>query len=203
MDNHSNIGWTSVSLTDNLIHSHEFLVLPKSNVGKKLAGQTGRTVRIVGSDANIVILNEPYSGLDSPGIYPNQYAKVEGIFHGYVVPQAGSHTEETGMSQRIDFLWVRWLISKGQSMGTKDLDLLNLPPLSDSNCFGFIDPQSVAQASHLVPKFSKAIPECPGNDYHPIMAPQRRTCETNAFFLNPFVSLSISATSCSLHQEIH
>jgi hypothetical protein len=192
VDNHSssNPGWTSVSLLDNLIHSHELLLLPRSAVDSKLEGQSGRTVRIVGSNANIAVLNPSYRGLDSPGVRATHYARVEGIFHSDVVPQAGGHTGGVGMSERVNFLWVRWLTSKGKSMGAKGLDLLSLPPLSDSDAssFGFIDPQSVVQASHLLPKFSKENMTCRGNDSHPSITPQGIRRESKAYFLSPFVS---------------
>ncbi|KAH6880574.1 hypothetical protein BKA70DRAFT_1447150 [Coprinopsis sp. MPI-PUGE-AT-0042] len=132
-----------------------------------------------GSKANIAVLNPSYSGSNGPDVHPVHYARVEGIFHTNIVSVTSDQGGGFGVSERIDFLWVRWLTLKGRSMGAEGLDLLSLPPLSDASCFGFINPKSVVRECHLVPKFSKDRAKGQNDD--------AGDDQIKAFFLNPFV----------------
>ncbi|KAH6883618.1 hypothetical protein BKA70DRAFT_1125823 [Coprinopsis sp. MPI-PUGE-AT-0042] len=199
LENGSKSSRASISLLDNLIHSHKILLLPKSAGSRKFDGQGGRIIRTVGSKANVAILNPSYTGSNSPGIHPIHYARVEGIFHGNIVSVTGDH-DGVDTSERIDFLWVRWFSSKGRSMGTEGLHLLTLPPLSDTSCFGFIDPQSVVQDCHLVPKFSKENAKCQDIESS-LVAPRGGDDETKAFFLNPFIFHSALQHPCDRSQK--
>ncbi|KAH6905258.1 hypothetical protein BKA70DRAFT_1108329, partial [Coprinopsis sp. MPI-PUGE-AT-0042] len=173
---------TPISLLDNVIHSHKALLLQGT------AGHEGLIIRTVGSRANVAILNSSCASSKSSGDTRSiQYARVEGIFHGDVVTRIGDHDGDAATSERIEFLWVRWLTSQGRSMGAEGLDLLSLPPLSDPSCFGFVDPKTVVRDCHLVPKFSKENLEVQSIESR--STPRHATSgnQTKVFFLNPFV----------------
>ncbi|KAH6907242.1 hypothetical protein BKA70DRAFT_1087201, partial [Coprinopsis sp. MPI-PUGE-AT-0042] len=140
---------------DNAIYSHGVSRLPKLT---NLDGRSGRVVRTVGSGANVAVLNPSYpSSMNDRDVCPIRFARVEGIFHANITPRAstGNGGSTASCPQRVEFLWVRWLIAKGPSMGALGLELLSLPPLSETTSYGFIDPEWVARDCHLVPKFSK------------------------------------------------
>ncbi|KAH6896071.1 hypothetical protein BKA70DRAFT_1116929, partial [Coprinopsis sp. MPI-PUGE-AT-0042] len=170
-----------ISLLNNLIHSHKVLLLSGS------AGQDQRVIRAVGSKANVAVLDSSCAGSTSSGAHPIQYARVEGIFHGDAALGTSGHDGGVAKDERIEFLWVRWLTTKGRSMGSEGLDLLSLPPLSDPNSFGFVDPKTVVRDCHLVPKFSKENLEA--QDLESGLTPLHAGSSDQAkvFFLNPFV----------------
>lgn len=87
------------------------------------------------------------------------YAKVLGIFHVNVSYIGEGNTDY--LPRRIEFLWVRWYESE---MGPSRLSQVRLPPTSQEDSFGFIDPSDVLRACHIIPlaKMDRAFPDGTG-----------------------------------------
>jgi hypothetical protein len=85
--------------------------------------------------------------------HPFWYAQVLGIFHAQVqLLTAG----QLSPPKRMDFLWVRWLgLDPGYRSGwrAKRLDRVGFVPHNDPEAFGFLDPDCVLRACHLIPAF--------------------------------------------------
>jgi hypothetical protein len=86
------------------------------------------------------------------GGHPFWYAQVLGIFH--VVAKMINQPEYS----RVDFLWVRWLgkdLEYGKTAPGKRLDRVGFVDDLDDNDtpFGFIDPNHIIRAAHLIPDF--------------------------------------------------
>lgn len=104
-------------------------------------------------------ITRPYIMLRSPevgtGVHPYWYAQVLGIYHAHVSTTHSAAPRRP--AQRMEFLWVRWLgIEPGYRSGSK---VARLPKVgfvedSDSDAFGFLDPDLVIRGSHLVPDFN-------------------------------------------------
>jgi hypothetical protein len=108
--------------------------------------------------ADIMVLahednNVPVADSNSPETY--WYARIIGIFHTYVVHTGPESV--TSDPQRMDFLWVRWF---GQAPNhrsgfrAKRLPRIGFVPSDDDGAFGFLDPQEVIRAVHLMPAFA-------------------------------------------------
>ena len=89
-------------------------------------------------------------------VHPFCYARILGIYHVNVIYTG------TGMvdyvAHRLNFLWVRWYqYSKAQSIGWRDyqLDMLHFLPMAHEHAFGFVDPQDVIRAGHILPAFKR------------------------------------------------
>lgn len=99
--------------------------------------------------SDIMVLADPD---DEENTHPYYYAHVIGIFHS-MVRQMGT----SNIFKRMDFLWVRWygFDTKVQS-GFKARRLCQigfLDSTKDAYAFGFIDPDDVIRAIHLIPRF--------------------------------------------------
>lgn len=85
-------------------------------------------------------------------ISPFWYARVIGVFHANV-----KWKDEPGV-RRIDFVWVRWYGRiEGHKFGEREARLEKIGFITDEDdtpSFGFIDPQSVVRAVHLIPDFN-------------------------------------------------
>jgi hypothetical protein len=90
-------------------------------------------------------------------VHPFVYARVLGIYHAKV-RYAGRPPK------RMDFLWVQWLDYDEEERGGWDLSRMdrvayakcrNDDELLDS--FGFVDPQHVVRACHLIPDFDSGM----------------------------------------------
>lgn len=81
---------------------------------------------------------------------PFWYARVIGVFHANVVWKKGK-------KQRIEFVWVRWYgREEEQKFGDKEARLEKVGFITDDDdtpCFGFIHPQTIVRAIHLIPDF--------------------------------------------------
>lgn len=94
--------------------------------------------------------------------HPFWYAQVLGIFHANVRLDTPDGFTPYKV---IDFLWVRWLgldsNVKGKSKGT-ELDRVGYIPSEDPEAFGFLDPDCVIRAAHLIPafKYEKTVDLC-------------------------------------------
>lgn len=89
------------------------------------------------------------------------YARVLGIYHANIRLFGRP-------PKRIDFLWVRWLDYNEEEPGSWDagrLDRVCYPKCrSDSELldgFGFVDPQHIVRACHLIPDFDSGLVESP------------------------------------------
>lgn len=101
------------------------------------------------------------SKLDNTDAYDDEssafiYARVLGICHVNVI-QIGTATPDY-TPKRLDFLWVRWFrtISTG-SWRMRRLERVSFPPMVDDCSFGFIDPNDVVRACHVIPAFSFGV----------------------------------------------
>ena len=89
--------------------------------------------------------------------HPFWYACIIGIFHANVkhVGPGSTSTEP----RRVDFLWVRWFgcdLSHASGWKAKRLHRLGFIPADDPDVdtFGFLDPEMVIRAVHLIPAFA-------------------------------------------------
>lgn len=83
--------------------------------------------------------------------HPFLYAEVISILHANV-----GHPDLPGGLERMEFLYVRWLDLDPSHLGgieTKRLHRVKYLDHNDSNAFGFLDPQLVVRAMHLIPAF--------------------------------------------------
>jgi hypothetical protein len=86
--------------------------------------------------------------------HPFEYARVIGIFHVDVI-----HNVEGGVAQHPvskELLWVRrFRRDKSYRAGFKQkrLHRLEFLPSDDDSAFGFLDPDEVIRASHIIPAF--------------------------------------------------
>ncbi|KAF7374197.1 GLOBIN domain-containing protein [Mycena sanguinolenta] len=95
---------------------------------------------------------------DGPNSHPYWYARVLGIFHAdvrHVGPRSRS-----SRSVRMEFLWVRWFgrdLNHKSGWKAKRLDRLGFIPAigesADDGAFGFLDPDLVIRAAHIIPAF--------------------------------------------------
>lgn len=83
------------------------------------------------------------------------YARVIGIFHADV-----RHTgpfSKHARPQRMEFLWVRWIgrdATYRSGFKAKRLPRVGFVPMDHEDPFGFLDPQLVIRAVHLMPAFA-------------------------------------------------
>jgi hypothetical protein len=101
-----------------------------------------------GLKANVMLPNPDVSA-DHPFIY----GKVLGIYHANVVYVKGFQDLPP---QQFDFLWIRWYVWQEPSLGTRGLDVVAFPPLTQPGAFGFVDPGHVLRACHIIPRFPVA-----------------------------------------------
>lgn len=107
------------------------------------------TVNVSNSHSNIMVYS-PEGGNKSHLYW---YARVIGIFHAKVYYPKCAH------GTRFNFLWVRWFahdtsIASGWDASCMDcVKFVPQSPDADINdgAFGFIDPQDVVRACHLIP----------------------------------------------------
>lgn len=89
---------------------------------------------------------------DDPNAHPFWYARIIGIFHAYVVRSGDVFKQE-----RIEFLWIRWLgkdPTHRSGFAARRLPRIGFVPDDDADAFGFLDPQDVLRAAHLIPAFA-------------------------------------------------
>lgn len=87
--------------------------------------------------------------------HPYWYACVLGIYHANVGHRhASSYCTRT---LRVNFLWVRWLTldpSHRFGLSARRLPRLGFLKPEHAGQFGFLDPQHVVRAVHLIPAFT-------------------------------------------------
>lgn len=97
----------------------------------------------------------------SPGKRGHQYryAQVLGIYHVNII-YGGEQGRSTNYSpRRMEFLWVRWFdivastpAQSGWSAAV--LDELRFVEINQEDAFGFVDPNDVLRACHVIPRFA-------------------------------------------------
>ncbi|KAH7908632.1 hypothetical protein BJ138DRAFT_1204895 [Hygrophoropsis aurantiaca] len=92
------------------------------------------------------------TGETHSGAHPFWYARVLGIYHADV-----RLLDESKDFRNLQFLWVRWLgiaHKHEASLRTCRLPKIGFVPSSDPAAFGFLDPNIVIRAAHLIPAFA-------------------------------------------------
>ena len=95
--------------------------------------------------------------VDDDDGHPYQYAQVIGSFHAHVRVEASLLTKKLPITQRVEFLWVRWYqLDTNYRAGfrAKRLHRVFFPPPEDANAFGFLDPADVVRGAHMIPAFA-------------------------------------------------
>ncbi|KAG8933829.1 hypothetical protein FRC01_006874 [Tulasnella sp. 417] len=91
---------------------------------------------------------------DAKYSHPFWYARVLGIWHAFVAEEESGNVKEW---KRVDVLWVRWFGFQPGTAGRRNnvrLDRVGFVPLEDDGAFGFIHPEEVIRASHIIPAFA-------------------------------------------------
>lgn len=88
---------------------------------------------------------------EGPDAYPYWFGRIVGIFHADVL-HAGAATDV----ERMDFLWVRWFVrDSAYKSGSKAKRLCRVAfDIEEDFAFGFLDPQEIIRAVHLIPAFA-------------------------------------------------
>ena len=177
--NFSDMQRSALLIEDNILYKHATV-------------QFNYTTYDVRRDKDVIkaggcIMMPSYEDADTPDRQPFWYARVIGIYHIKV-----SHAPSSTSGLRIDFLWVRWL---GQDPDWKSghnacrMEKVGYVPIGGSDessgpAFGFVNPESVIRASHLIPAFAE------GKTYD--LLPSSRFLDTEEgdyvnFFINRYV----------------
>ena len=108
--------------------------------------------------------------------HPYWYARVIGIFHADVYHIGEKST--TDEPYKMDFLWVRWFgLDESHRGGWKArrLHRIGFFDSEDERAFGFLDPNEIIRAVHLIPAFahglidnlpSDSLARHPEDEYH-------------------------------------
>ena len=97
--------------------------------------------------ANVIVLANEDDGRSDP--HPYWYARIIGIFHVNMKYRGGE-------AQRMDFLWVRWFgrdLAHRSGWRARRLPRIGLLDESEPDAYGFLDPNEVIRAVHLIPSF--------------------------------------------------
>ena len=105
--------------------------------------------------ADIMVLSqEPETREDGTPEHPYLYARIVGIFHAQVLHTGPNSC--TSEPQCMEFLWVRWFgLDQEQPSGwrAKRLHRVGFVDGENEAAFGFVDPEQVIRAVHLMPAF--------------------------------------------------
>jgi hypothetical protein len=82
--------------------------------------------------------------------HPFWYARVLGIYHANVIYIGEGNADF--LPRQLEFLWVRWYELEDQPE-TSQLARISFPPSSDDHSFGFLDPNDILRACHVIPLF--------------------------------------------------
>lgn len=94
---------------------------------------------------------DPVSGTAESG-HPFTYAHILGVFHADILLTSSA----TPIAKTVEFLWVRWYrIDKRFKGHLKQwhLHCLEFMESSDPHAYGFLNPDNIIHAAHLVPAF--------------------------------------------------
>lgn len=90
--------------------------------------------------------------------HPYWYARIVGIFHADIY-HVGENSK-TDEPYRIDFLWVRWFGLDGSHRGgwkARRLHRIGFFDSEEERAFGFLDPDEIIRATHLIPAFAHGL----------------------------------------------
>ena len=124
--------------------------------------------------------------------FPYWFGQIIGIFHAMVVYTGPS--SQSLDPQHMEFLFVRWLRCNLNHHGgwkTKCLHRIGFVDGNDDTSFGFLDPQEIIQAVHLIPAFHYGrTPDFlpPSNFAHP---PSDNNEDWQYFYVNQYAYISI------------
>lgn len=105
----------------------------------------------VGTHSDIMVLANQDE--DPDNVHPYWYARIIGIFHA-LVQQVGLGS--TSAYEHMDFLWVRWYgldVRVRSGFKAHRLHQIGFLDGNDLGAFGFVDPQDLIRAVHLIPAF--------------------------------------------------
>ncbi|KZT63257.1 hypothetical protein DAEQUDRAFT_780622 [Daedalea quercina L-15889] len=107
---------------------------------------------------NIMLLAHEDEDEDNQDKHTYWYARVLSIFHVHVRLLAGNNTStQRDVVHKLDVLWVRWYGLDFTAPGGfkhRRLHRLGFVPDDDPDAFGFLDPEVVLRASHIMPAFA-------------------------------------------------
>jgi hypothetical protein len=98
---------------------------------------------------------------DNDESHPFRYARVLGVYHVNVIYTGPGMLDY--QARRLNFLWVRWFQYSGtQSVQWADyrLDNVYFPPIASDDAFGFVDPEDVLRACHIIAGFASGKVHC-------------------------------------------
>jgi len=98
--------------------------------------------------ADVMVL----SGETTP-IHPYWYARILGIYH----IETWLSNRGQPVKQHLEVLWVRWLAplqNHKSGMNHARLPKVSFVEESDTDAFGFLDPEQVIRGAHLIPAFA-------------------------------------------------
>lgn len=92
---------------------------------------------------------------DESDTHPFWYGRIIGIFHVFV--RHSGPASNSNESQRLNFLWVRWLgrdLSYKSGFKAKRYPRVGFVNDDSSDMFGFLDPRALVRGVHLIPAFA-------------------------------------------------
>lgn len=139
----------TVSIIGNRIYQHKVLRINYTtyNVRRAQDSLNPRT------HADFMVL--AHEDDDDKTAHPYWYGRIVGIFHAYI-----RHTGTASITfdaQQVNFLWVRWYrrdLSYHSGFRAKRLHRLGFIDSTDDGAFGFLDPNEIIRAVHLIPAFT-------------------------------------------------
>ena len=155
----------SVIIDNNIIYRHKVLRVNYTTYDMRRA-QDSLNPRVPGH-ADIMVLS-PENEEENNDPHPYWYARIIGIFHANV-RHIGPDSKSREPVQ-MNFLFVRWFGRDSDPQpGWKSRRLIRLGfvPGNDGSAFGFLDPNQVIRAIHLIPAFhwgrvtTKYLPRSP------------------------------------------
>jgi hypothetical protein len=112
------------------------------------------------AQSNVMVLNPEtsdtlLSGADNH--HPFWYARVLGIYHANVIYIGEGNTDYS--PHRLEFLWVRWyeLTDNNAGWGSRKLDAVSFSSMTREDSFGFLNPDDVIRASHVIPCMKEGV----------------------------------------------
>jgi hypothetical protein len=145
------------------------------------------------SHCNIMVLKDHLEDSEDPDDW-FRYAQVLGIYHAnviYVGPGMLGYEP-----RRMEFLWVRWYQKDSSSRSgwpAQTLDRLEFPPILDDSSFGFLSPEDVLRASHIMPTFSRGLLHSDRPGFSKVA---RDSKEWTSYYVGRFVLVNYSPRSC-------
>ena len=82
------------------------------------------------------------------------YAQVLGAYHANVMYNGPGAPDFK--PRRFDFLWVRWYrVIRPGNFARDEMPLVSFYPIRSEHAFGFVNPDEVLRACHIIPRFAE------------------------------------------------